>query len=239
MPSKDGIGTVKLLTDEDYPPFSFRDASGTMTGLTVELALGACAELALACEIVPVPWGELKPALEAGRGNAIISGLRMTPESAEGVDATRPYFRSLGRFAIQAKTEITDITPGAIAGKKVAVVKGSGHAAWMARHFPKSEIVQFNRGAEARTALKSGQAELLFGDALELIYWINGEDAAKCCKLLPGAYVDARYFSHPMIYLVRRGDTPLKRLLDFGLDRMQTNGKFTEIFKRYVPLNPW
>lgn len=238
-PSTEGLGTLRLLADEDFPPFSFRDGSGNMTGLTVELALALCSELGISCEVVAMPWNELRPALESGKGNAIISGLRMNAKTVEGLDTTRPFYRALGRFASRQKAGITEINSSTMTGKKVGIVEGSAHAAWLERYFPKTGIVKFADGPAAREALRTGQVELVFGDALELIYWSKGKDSQNCCELVPGAFVDADYFSHAMSYVLRRGDTPLRVLLDYGLDRMQSNGRFAEIFRRYVPLNPW
>jgi polar amino acid transport system substrate-binding protein len=238
-PPAEGLSTIRLLTDEDFPPYSYRDANGGVTGLNVELALGVCSELALACEIVAKPWAQLRPALDSGEGNAIISGMRLTAESAEGLDTTRAFFRAAGRFAVRHDSEIGEVTPNQLAGRKIGAVEGSGHAAWLKRYFPKSEIVTFAATAEARAGLKNGKTDLLFADGVDLVFWLNGEDSAKCCKLVPGAFVDSNYFSNAMFYVVRRGDTPLRRLLDHGLDRMQTSGRFAEIFRRYVPASPW
>src|SRR4051794_33498625 len=43
-------GRVRLLVDDGFPPFHFRDATGHLTGLSIDLALAACAELKLTCE---------------------------------------------------------------------------------------------------------------------------------------------------------------------------------------------
>lgn len=238
-PTAEGLGTIRLLTDEDFPPYSYRDAAGGMTGLNVELALGVCSELALACEVVAKPWTDLRPALDSGEGSVIISGMRLTEKTSDGLDTTRAFFRALGRFAVKDGSDIAEATPAALTARKIATVAGSAHAAWIKRYYPESETVTFNSAAEARTALKDGKVDLVFGDAVDLIFWIKGEDSAKCCKLLPGAYVDNAYFSNAMFYVVRRGDTPLRKLLDYGLDRMQTSGRFAEIFRRYLPMSPW
>jgi polar amino acid transport system substrate-binding protein len=238
-PPTEGLGTVRLLTDEDFPPFSFKDSAGTMTGLSVELALGVCSELAIPCEIVAKPWKSLRPALDSGQGSVIISGMRVSAQNADGLETTRPFFRSLGRFAARKGSGLTEVLPGAVAGKRIGTVRGSGHAAWLARYFPKSEVIAFGTSSEMREALRSGEVELVFGDAIDLIFWISGRVSQDCCELVRGAYVDSTFFSHPMFYAVRRGDAPLRRALDYGLDRMQESGRFAEIFRRYVPLNPW
>jgi ABC-type amino acid transport substrate-binding protein len=42
-----------------------------------------------------------------------------------------------------------------------------------------------------------------------------------------------------MAIAVKRGNTELKDVLDYGLDRLQTSGKFAAIFREYFPLSPF
>jgi ABC-type amino acid transport substrate-binding protein len=51
--------------------------------------------------------------------------------------------------------------------------------------------------------------------------------------------VDQDYFSRGFVFLVKRGNTDLKRLLDYGLDQLQENGEWDRIFRNYVPADPW
>ena len=47
--------SVRLLADADFPPFSFAAQGGGPSGLGVELALAACVEARLSCEVVLLP----------------------------------------------------------------------------------------------------------------------------------------------------------------------------------------
>ena len=43
--------TITLLVDEDFAPFSFKSTDGKLAGVSVQLALGACAELKMQCQL--------------------------------------------------------------------------------------------------------------------------------------------------------------------------------------------
>src|SRR3954463_5485723 len=68
---------LKLLADNDFPPFSYADANGNPKGLAVELSLSLCARLAIQCTVELKPWTELADALARKEGDAVISGLKL------------------------------------------------------------------------------------------------------------------------------------------------------------------
>jgi polar amino acid transport system substrate-binding protein len=231
--------TVRLLADGDFPPFSFATSSGTAAGLAVDLALAACAEDKLRCEVVMRPYGELAAALAQGQGDVIVAGPRPDAGLLKEALATRPYFRGLGRFAVAAASPLVAADVRSLGGKRIGMVKGSAHAAWLEKYYSRSTLMAFDSEAEAQEALRTGNVDALFGDSLRLIYWIAGSASRGCCKLLPGAYVDRDYFSHSLVFLVRKDRDDIRAALDHGLDRLQGNGMTEKIFNTYVPLNPW
>jgi polar amino acid transport system substrate-binding protein len=238
-PDTKAIGSIRLLADQDFPPFSFRTATGEVAGLSVDLMKSTCVEMRLTCEIKAVPYADLANSLERGDGDAIISGVRLTVDTFNKMDATAPYYRAIGRFAVKSSVPSGPPDAKSLQDKKVGAVVGTGHSVWIKRYFPQAQLVEFGSLAEAVEALRTGQIELVFGDAIQLIYWIKGEASRGCCKLADGAFVDERYFSHPLSVLVKRGNTPLRMAFDYGLDRIQRSGTFATIFKNYVPLSPW
>jgi polar amino acid transport system substrate-binding protein len=107
------------------------------------------------------------------------------------------------------------------------------------RYFPYSQIVAQESLGEAENALRESRIDALFGDGLSLVYWTLGEASQRCCKLVPGAFVDDDYFSRSFVFFIRRGDTALKQTLNYGLDQLQQNGEWDKIFRAYVPESPW
>jgi polar amino acid transport system substrate-binding protein len=234
-----GPSPVKLLTDEDFPPFSFRREDGQMAGVSIDLTRAVCADLRLSCEITPKPWPQLLAALAAGEGDAIISGVRLTPKLLGSIEPTRPFYWALARIAVRAgETKRFEEVKG-LDEFRVAVLSGSAHEAYLKRYFPKAQVIPYPRPRDAEEALRTGQADAFFADALRLIFWTRGKVSRSCCVLLPGAYFDPETFSTGLSFAVRRGRGDLRAAFDYALDRAQTRGILADIMRRYVPESPW
>jgi polar amino acid transport system substrate-binding protein len=231
--------SARLLTDNDFPPFSFTAANGAMAGLAVELALAACGELKITCEVMPRPLTELLPALKLRRGDLVIAGPRIEATTLAEATMTRPWFRSFGRFAVQSGKIIEASDARALAKMRIGVVKASSHAVWLQTYYTSSQIVDFETIGDAEEALRTGNVDILFGDGLQLIYWVTGSASRDCCKLLPGAYTDFDTFSRNYAFVMRSEDVALRDAFDWALDRLQANGTTERLFNAYVPLSPW
>jgi polar amino acid transport system substrate-binding protein len=238
-PQVSGPMPIKLLTDEDFPPFSFRREDGQMAGLAIDLTRAVCADLRLTCEITPKPWPELLPALAAGQGDAIISGVRIAPQMLETIEPTRPYYWALARLAVRAGETKRFEEAKDLDGLRVAVLAGSAHEAYLKRYFPKAQATPYPQPRDAEEALRTGQADAFFADAVRLIFWTRGKVSRSCCVLLPGAFFDPETFSNGLSFAVRRGRGDLRAAFDYALDRAQTRGIFADIMRRYMPASPW
>lgn len=239
MPSFPQGTVVRLLADQDFPPFSFAARSGEPAGMAVDLASAACAEIKLTCTIDLMAFSQLLPALTAGSGDVIVAGPRIDEASLAQAQMTRPWFRSFGRFAALTGSPLASGEARELAGKRIAAVKGTAHAAWLQSYYAGSEVVVFDSEELAGAALRTGNVDALFGDNLRLIYWVSGSDSRKCCKLLGGAVSDFEAFSRNIAFLVRSDRPHIREAFDLALDRLQENGTTEKIFNLYMPLSPW
>jgi polar amino acid transport system substrate-binding protein len=238
VPHLRDMGTIRFITDDDFPPFSYRDAFGSLTGFNVMLAEAVCADLRLTCEFVPRPWEQLTAALQGGEGDAILSGLAIAPDMLEALDFTRPYYRTLARFAARQDT-LPAADPAALAGKRVGVLAGTAHEAFLQAHFSQSDIQPFEEAGAAREALRTGDLDALFDDAVRHMFWLASPLSRDCCGFAGGAYVDPEFFSRPMAIAVKRDDEALREVLDYGLDRVQASGDFAKVYRLFFPMTPW
>ena len=230
---------VKLIADEDFAPYSFRSRTGSPAGISVEIAIAACEQARLACTVEVRPFAEILPALERGEVDVAVTGPRLDANTLAASRMTRPYFRIMGRFAVPNTSTLDTASVSNLAGRRIGVVKDTVHARWLTAYYASTRITPFDDLAAAGAALKGGQVDALFGDNLQVIYWVAGEAAAGCCRLLGGAYSDFDYFSRNLAFLARRDKPELAQALDYGLDKAQAAGSTAKILRTYLPLDPW
>src|SRR6185312_4568647 len=126
-PDTSRMGVVRFLTEDDYPPFNFKGPNGQVTGFNVDLARALCAELSLVCTIQVRRFNTLLEALDKNQGDALIASIAITPQNRERADFTDRYYRTPARFVARKEILLDQMTPEAIAGRRVAVVAGSAH----------------------------------------------------------------------------------------------------------------
>ena len=80
---------------------------------------------------------------------------------------------------------------------------------------------------------------LLFADAFELAFWLNGSDSANCCVFVGGPFTESRMFGEGVGIAVRRGNETLRLAFNWALFRLWEKGKFAELWLRYFPVNPY
>ena len=230
---------VKLIADEDFAPYSFRSRTGSPAGISVEIAIAACEQARLACTVEARPFAEILPALERGEVDVAVTGPRLDADTLAASRMTRPYFRIMGRFAVPNTSTLDTASVSNLAGRRIGVVKDTVHARWLTAYYASTRITPFDDLAAAGAALKAGEVDALFGDNVQVIYWVAGEAAAGCCRLLGGAYSDFDYFSRNLAFLTRRDKPELAQALDYGLDKAQAAGSTAKILRTYLPLDPW
>ncbi|MBM3552610.1 MAG: transporter substrate-binding domain-containing protein [Alphaproteobacteria bacterium] len=238
-PDLTGLRQIRFLTEDDYPPFNFLLPDGQVAGFNIDLARAICVELDVACTIQRRRWDLLIPALNDNGGDAIIASLAINDETRKQVDFSGPYMMTPGRFAVQADTTLKSASPTAFADRPIAVVAGSRHEAFLKAFYPQSTLMTFETPTLARNALKNGRVQAFFGDAISLSYWLNGAEAAGCCVFRDGPFTDPKYFGEGIGIAVKKGNTPLRRALDYALSRLAQRGVFAELYLKYFPVGPF
>ena len=133
---------------------------GNPQGFNIDLARLLCEELKLPCTIQMRRFETLIPALNANQGDAAIASIAATPDLRARVDFTDPYYRTPARFVAKRDSPIEDPLPERLEGKKVAVVAGTAHEAYLKALFTEAELRALSeRGRFARrTAARRGRS---------------------------------------------------------------------------------
>jgi polar amino acid transport system substrate-binding protein len=230
---------IRFLTETDYPPFNYAGPDGNPAGFNVDVARMICEEIKVQCTIQQRRFDTLLDGVAENRGDAVIASIAATPETRRKVDFSDPYYRVPARFVTRKESPIVDVRPEKLEGKKVAVMAGTAHEAYLKSLFTDVEVRPYATADLAREALRRGEADLLFGDGVSLAFWLNGTDSAGCCVFRGGPFLESNYFGEGVGIGVRRGNDLLRQALNWALFRLWEKGKFTDLWLRYFPVNPF
>jgi polar amino acid transport system substrate-binding protein len=238
-PDLSRITVLRFLTEVDYPPFNFAGPDGHPQGFNVDLARMMCEEVKLACTMQMRRFETLITALNANQADAAIASIAATVEMRGKVDFSDPYYRTPARFVARRDSPIDEPLPEKLEGKKVAVVAGTAHEAYLKALFTEVEVRAYPSSDVARLALRKGDVDLMFGDAISLAFWLNGTDSENCCSFRGGPYMDSRYFGEGVAIVVKKGNDTIRLALNWALFRVWEQGRFTDLWLRYFPISPF
>ncbi len=175
---------IRFLTETDYPPFNFTGPDGNPAGFNVDLARALCDEIKVSCTIQMRRFETLVDALASNRGDAIIASLAVTPQLRTRLDFTDPYYRASARFVSRRDAVMPEVRPEYLEGKKVGVIAGSSHEAYLKAMFTDAELHAYPNDDALRLALRRGEVDFIFGDAISLAFWVNGTDSGELLRIL-------------------------------------------------------
>lgn len=231
------IDRIRFLTTVDFPPFNFLDQTGRLSGFHVDLAREICVQLDILerCQIQAVEWKELNSALEEQKGDAIIAGISISDETRAKYSFSRTYMELPARFATQEGNLITFSDLENNPKLTVGVLKGTAHEAMLASWYPKLTRKPVDDRKVLFEALKAKDIDILFGDGLQMSFWLSGEESKNCCKFLGGAHLSRDFLGEGLSIAVDKGDQSLVNALNYGLSLITKNGRFEELYLKYFP----
>jgi polar amino acid transport system substrate-binding protein len=84
-------GEIKIGMSGNQPPFAVKSKSGNLIGYEVDIATLLAQAMKVELKIEQMPFSELLPALKAGKVDAVMSGMTITPERNLEVAFIGPY----------------------------------------------------------------------------------------------------------------------------------------------------
>lgn len=228
---------VRFLTTADFPPFNFIDQRDRVAGFHIDLARAICGELKIVekCQLQVLPWNELTTAITGGQGDAIIAGLAVSAENRQQFLFTRPFLKLPARFVRLKTTSLPGQTAEALAERRVGVLAKSAHEALLRAYFPDIKPVTYGTTDFLFDGLKTGEVDAVFGDGVQLSFWLGSNRADDCCTFFDGPYFAPTFLGEGLSVAVRNDSPDLVQAFDHALQALSKNGRLRELYLRYFP----
>ncbi|PEQ95992.1 amino acid ABC transporter substrate-binding protein [Bacillus sp. AFS006103] len=89
-------GTLLIGTEGTYPPFTFHDTSGNLTGFDVDLATEVAKRIGVKPDFKETQWDAMFAGLDAKRFDMIANEVGIRPDRQKKYDFSDPYITSAG-----------------------------------------------------------------------------------------------------------------------------------------------
>ncbi|MBV6656274.1 MAG: transporter substrate-binding domain-containing protein [Devosiaceae bacterium] len=227
---------LRFVVADDFPPFAFIDGAGRLSGAHVDLIRRLCDVLALACTVQTRQFDQVLAAVDEDPLNLVlVAGLSVSAELADDLAFSLPYFRYAGRFVALRAVDERD---GWIDRARIGVLEGTAHEAFLARAYAGANVTSYEGSDDLFRALRRGDVSHVFGDGVNLAFWLAGGQSGDCCRFVGQPLFSLRYFGEGLTLAVPRGQPELIQALNAGLARLESSGELEVIMLTAFPLDP-
>ena len=221
-------GKLVIGVEGTYPPFTYHDDNGELTGLDVELGEALAEKLGVEVEFQEAAWDSLLIGIDTGRFDTVINSVSITDERAEKYDFSDPYYYEARRVVVRADDDSIN-GPEDLNGKKIATNTTNAFIPWYEENG--AEVVGIDTSAEAIDLVLSGRADFL-GTSVPVLnaYLDEHPDAADKLKV---AFVIPN--SEDVIAIpVSKGEPEFLDAINAALAELREEGTLKEISEKYL-----
>ena len=249
---------VVIATEGAYAPYNLVRPDGKLDGYEIDLANNLCPRVKLECTFVTVDWNSVIPGLQAGKYDAVMDGMNITPKRLEVIDFSLPYTQSPTTFAAMKNGPMANFPDS---GKKISLDDEAGTRAEVAALAPalKGKIIgvqvstiqadvlntYFKGIAEIRTYGKTEEHDLdLAAGRVDLVMASTNYFVSTLSKpggdqmTLVGPLFNGGLLGRGAAIGMRKSDTDLKDLFNKALREARADGTMKALaikwFKRDV-----
>jgi len=224
---------IRIGVDASYAPFESKSSDGKLVGFDIDIAQALCDQMKVKCTFVAQDWDGIIPALQAGKFDAIVASMSITPERKEKVDFTHKYYNTPSALAVPKDSTLKGVTKEDLAGKTIGVATTTTHFNYASKTYTDSTVKGYPSSPEEQADLANGRLDAIEDDIVVLQQWLDSPDGA-CCKILgQPSPQPVEIFGPGAGIAVRKGETDLVNKLNSAIDAIRANGKYKEINDKY------
>lgn len=221
-------GKIQIGLEGTFPPFSFHDESGTLTGFEYEIADQIAKDLGVEAEYVETKWDSLIAGLDSDKYDFVINNVSITDERKEKYDFSIPYMKSEAVLAVHAdNTEITK--PEELDGKKASQTISSNFA--RDAEALGAEIVATNDLMSSIELVVQGRADGTIHDRVTFLTYLKEQPDTQL-KVLDGA-INAT----DIALIFNQDNEEFREKLDEIIKERTEDGTFGAISEKYFGEN--
>jgi octopine/nopaline transport system substrate-binding protein len=236
---------LRIVTEGGFLPWNYTKPDGSLAGFEIDLTNDLCRRMQVKCTITPQSFDSMIPALNAGKFDAIIDDVAITPKREEVIAFSRPYASLCYTFAtfsgsdiaskLQADERIISLADepavtsaleplrAAFKDKTIGTLAAGTSVAFVDAYLKGVTLMRQYKTPEARDLdLVSGRLDVIVGskDALMAASAKQGKDSMK----IVGPCFQGGVVGKGAGVGLRKQDADLKAMFDKAIAEAQQDG---------------
>lgn len=219
-------GRLQVASDIPYAPFEFTEPGSTEpVGFDVDLVKAIAATPGIGItnvEFIKQPFDTIILSVAQGRFDMSASSFSITPERAQQIDFSDPYFTANQSILVKTGSDITSLD--GLEGKRIGVQRGTTGAD-LAATVQGAKISRFELIDDAFNALAAGRVDAVVNDFAVSAYAATKRDDFAIAAQVPTEEGYGLVFS--------KENPALRDAFNAGLEEIKANGTYDEIYQKW------
>ncbi|MDG0872485.1 amino acid ABC transporter substrate-binding protein [Paenibacillus thiaminolyticus] len=217
-------GKLRIGTEGTYPPFTFHDDSGKLTGFDVEIAEEVAKRLGVTPEFTEAKWDGMFAGLDAKRFDIVVNQVAINDDRKQKYDFSEPY--SVSKAVLIVHEDNQEVKAFADLQGKKAGQSLTSNLTELARENG-ADIVQTDGFNQAIELLVSKRIDVTVNDGLSFLDFKKHRPDAKVKVVAEHANASRSGI------LLRKGNPELADAVNKALADMQADGTYLNISQKY------
>lgn len=220
---------VTALTGK-FPPFSYYNEQGELTGYDVDSSREIARRLKRPSKIVTTEWDGILAGLLAGKYDAIIGSMAITPARQEKVSFSTPYYHSGAQLFVHRSNPDQIYSIEECSGLQIGVVLGETYQRYLEKNFPAIKVITFKSTIEIFEMLDQKRISGFVTDRLVGSWQIKNAKR-------PFVPVGQLLYEEKIGIPVRQNKQTLLRKINQALAAMRADGTLDRLYDHYFGLS--
>lgn len=246
---------IRIATEGAYAPWNFSGPNNVLEGFEIDLANELCERMKAKCEIVAQNWDGIIPSLTAGKYDAIMAAMSITPKREEVMAFSAPYAAAINSFAAMEDSDLANLPETGkplsvdseaakpvleeiakkIQGKAVGVQGSTTASAFMEQYFQGgADVREYKTTEEHNFDLASARLDAVVANATVLAAALEKDD-------MKGAKLTGPLFSGKVFGMIgvglRKEDTALKARFDDVIKAAVADGTVKKLSEKWFKVD--
>ena len=228
---KDAAKYLVMGTNAEFPPFETRGgANGSeVVGFDVEVAKAIAAKVGLPLKIEDMKFDSLLPALSAGKVDLVLAGMTITPERAQNVDFSSPYYKATQVVLILAGSPVPQSKED-LKGVKIAVQLGTTGDGAAVEIAGQENVSEFTSAMDAVVELMNSKVECVVIDEQPALQFLKKNPEL----MLARPEFDDEFYG----VAVKKGNAELLAKVNEALAEISSDGRYDQFVDQWMVQAP-